>query len=51
MVRLFNNSEFLKKCDVAVFGEKISLDFGQYEVKTLLYRDGKLFENDSMLDI
>ena len=51
MVRLFNNSESARKCDVTVFGEKVSLDFGKYEVKTLLYRDGKLFENDSMLDL
>lgn len=51
MARLFNNSESQKKCDVTVFGEKISLDFGKYEVKTLLLRDGKLIENASMLDL
>ncbi len=51
MIRLFNNTADAKKCDVAVLGESISLDFGKYEVKTLLLRDGKLFENDSMLDL
>ena len=51
MVRLFNNSESARKCDVTVFGEKVSLDFGKYEVKTLLLRKGKLIEHDSMLDL
>ncbi|MBQ8408283.1 MAG: hypothetical protein IJY39_05405 [Clostridia bacterium] len=51
MVRLFNNTDGEKKCKVAVFGENIDLTFGKYEVKTLLHRNGKLFEHDSMLDL
>ena len=51
MVRLFNNTEKAKKCDLTVFGKSISLDFGKYEVKTLLLKNGELSESDSMLDI
>jgi alpha-mannosidase len=51
MVRLFNNTSYEKKCKVTVFGENLNLSFGKYEVKTLLYRNGKLVEHDSMLDI
>lgn len=51
MIRLFNNFDADKKCALRVFDKSIDLDFGKYEVKTMLYKNGKLYENDSMLDI
>ena len=51
MIRLFNNTADARACDVAVFGEKIGLEFGKYEVKTLLFQNRTLFEHDSMLDL
>ena len=49
MARFFNNTADEKSCTVSVWGKSIELDFGKYEVKTLLLREGKLFEHDSML--
>jgi alpha-mannosidase len=51
MIRLFNNFSEGKTCTVTVFGEKLNLSFGKYEVKTLLLKNGKLTEHDSMLDL
>ena len=49
MVRLYNGSEDSRTCTCAVFGRSLPLSFGKYEVKTLLYRDGALTEQRSML--
>jgi len=49
MIRLFNNLDAGRKCTCNVMGTAIDLDFGKYEVKTLLYKDGALTEHDSML--
>ena len=49
MVRLYNGSEASKSCTCTVFDERLTLSFGKYEVKTLLYRDGRLTEQRSML--
>ena len=51
MIRLFNNFDADKKCSCRVFDKSVDLEFGKYEVKTLLYKSGKLYESDSMLDI
>ena len=51
MVRLINNYKVGTKCECCVFGSKLSLDFGKYEVKTLIYKDGVLSENPSMLSL
>ena len=51
MIRLFNNLDTARKCDCTVKGASLSLEFGKYEVKTLLYKNGKLCEHDSMLAI
>ena len=51
MIRLFNNFDADKKCSCRVFDKSVDLKFGKYEVKTLLYKSGKLYESDSMLDI
>ena len=51
MVRLINNSEEGRACDCTVFSQPISLDFVKFEVKTLLYRNGQLTEQRSMLDL
>ena len=51
MIRLINNDKVAKKCDCTVFGQTIALDFGKYEVKTLLYKNGELVEHNSMLDL
>jgi len=49
MVRLVNNFKDETECNCTVFGQPIKLAFGKYEVKTLLYKDGKLEEQKSML--
>ena len=51
MVRLFNNLDASRKCDCTVKGATLSLEFGKYEVKTLLYENGTLHEHDSMIVI
>ena len=51
MIRLFNNLDAARKCDCTVKGATLSLEFGKYEVKTLLYQNGTLCEHDSMLMI
>ena len=49
MVRLFNGVDGDKTCTCTVFGKTLDLSFGKYEVKTLLYRNGELTEQRSML--
>ena len=49
MVRLFNGVNGDKTCTCTVFGKTIDLSFGKYEVKTLLYKNGELTEQRSML--
>lgn len=49
MVRLINNTEEGRTCDCTMFGKSLTLDFGKFEVKTLLYKDGELTEQRSML--
>ena len=49
MVRLFNGEAGDKTCTCTVFGKSLDLSFGKYEVKTLLYRNGELTEQRSML--
>ena len=51
MVRLINNYKEGCECACTVFGETLNLSFGKYEVKTLLYKDGKLYESDDMLSL
>ncbi|MBQ7913013.1 MAG: hypothetical protein IJ308_04605 [Clostridia bacterium] len=51
MVRLVNNYKEGVDCVCSVFGKSISLSFGKYEVKTLLYKNGELREHDSMLNL
>ena len=49
MVRLYNSANGDKTCTCTVFGKEIALSFGKYEVKTLLYKNGELTEQRSML--
>lgn len=49
MVRLVNNFRGETECVCTVFDKSAKLSFGQYEVKTLLYKDSDLKEQDSML--
>lgn len=51
MVRLINNYKESASCVCTVLGKSISLDFGKYEVKTLLLKNGELAEHGSMLDL
>ena len=51
MVRLINNYKEGVECVCSVFDKEISLSFGKYEVKTLLYKNGELIEHDSMLNL
>jgi hypothetical protein len=49
MVRLYNGFDGDKTCTCTVFGKNLDLSFGKYEVKTLLYKNGQLTEQRSML--
>lgn len=49
MVRLINNHHQAKSCVCQVLGVSLPLDFGKYEVKTLLCRNGLLWEHDEMI--
>ena len=49
MIRLYNGMDGAKTCTCTVFDKAIELSFGKYEVKTLLYRNGVLTEQRSML--
>ena len=49
MVRLVNNFNSEANCACTVFDQSLNLSFSKYEVKTLLYKDGKLQEQESML--
>lgn len=49
MVRLMNNSPETKKCSFRLIDETMNLSFGKYEAKTLVYRNGKLTEQENML--
>ena len=51
MVRLVNNFRGETECVCTVFDKSVKLSFGQYEVKTLLYKDSDLKEQDSMLSL
>lgn len=49
MVRLINNFSKDENCLCTVFDSSLNLTFGKYEVKTLIYKDGELKEQRSML--
>ena len=49
MIRLINNYKEGAECECRVFDKTLSLSFGRYEVKTLIYKGGELKESDSML--
>ena len=51
MVRLINNYKEETTCDCTVFGQLLNLSFGKYEVKTLIYENGVLKEQKSMLNL
>ena len=51
MVRLVNNQNCPATCDCGMFDARLSLDFGKYEVMTLLYRQGQLMVHDQMVVI
>ena len=47
--RLLNNTEKTVDTALTVEGAKLSLHFDKYEVKTVLYENGKLTESESLL--
>lgn len=47
--RLLNNSPSEKKTFLEVFGVRLPLEFGKYEVKTVVYEDGKLSESEMLI--
>ena len=49
VIRLLNNNTAEALCKCNAFGKEIELNFGRYEVKTLLYKNGVITEYDSML--
>jgi alpha-mannosidase len=51
MVRLINNYKAETTCDCSVFGQSLTLSFGKYEVKTLIYKNGVLKEQESISNL
>ena len=51
MVRLINNYKEETTCDCTVFGQSLRLALGKFEVKTLIYENGVLKEQESMLNL
>lgn len=49
LFRLLNNTERTIATYLAVDGTRLPLVFGKYEVKTVLYEDGKLTEMDGLI--
>jgi len=49
VARLFNNSEKSKTTEFTIGKIKTVLQFGKYEVKTLLYQDDKIVEQEQMI--
>ncbi len=49
ILRLFNNTPHARKAALALCGAELVLGYVPYEVKTVLYRDGKLTESKEML--
>ena len=49
LFRLLNNSEGVVETDLTVYGTRLPLTFGKYEVKTVLYEDGKLTEMEQLI--
>ena len=47
--RLLNNTENSVDTQIRVEGATLPLHFGKYEVKTVLYENGKLTESDRLL--
>ena len=47
--RLLNNTENSVKSGICVNGAHLPLDFGKYEVKTVLYENGALTESYELL--
>lgn len=49
ILRLLNNTEGVYNTSVNVNGATLPLSFGKYEVKTVLYEDGKLHESYELI--
>ena len=49
MLRLFNGCNETKECSCQVGNSVINLKFTKYEVKTIIYKNGTLYDNNSML--
>lgn len=47
--RLLNNTDFPMESGITVNGEALPLSFGKYEVKTVVYENGKLSESYELL--
>ena len=49
LFRLLNNTENAVETALTVYGTRLPLYFGKYEVKTVLYEDGKLTEMEQLI--
>ena len=49
MIRLMNNTQNQTDCSFRFINKTLVLKFGKYEAKTLIYREGELKEQESML--
>lgn len=49
LLRLINNTPDSRKTVLSVANTSLALDFGKYEVKTVLYENGALTESDRMI--
>ena len=47
--RLVNNTPTARSTDISINGQTLTLEFGKYEVKTVIYENGKLEESYEMI--
>ena len=51
IVRLFNPTEDNQNCKLSFYNSVIELNFNAFEIKTIIFEDGKLKETDLMESI
>ena len=49
VLRLFNCGEQPEKATISFGNEKLAVNFGKYEVKTIIYNENELYERKEMI--
>ena len=49
VLRLFNNTDETVRVEATLFGKPVTLSFGKFEAKTLLFKDGEFIQLDEMI--